>query len=302
MATSIVFRQVAVLLIFAVIGFVLAKANVINKAHSKVLSVLGVYVFMPAKFFKTFSGNFTPDYIAQKYHVLLISIGVLVVLVIVSHQLAKLFSKDHYVRNVCQYTMTIPNYGYMGYVLAEALYGEAALLNIMMFGLPISIYTNTEGYRMLTGAGKLSFSKIFNPMFIAMLIGCVWGYFALPVPEIAESVLSGTSSCVGPVSMILAGVVVAEQKLFSILTDFKVYVLVLLRLIVIPAVIGGVMYLVFGREMATISLMIFAMPCGLNTIVFPKLVGKDCKMGAGLTLISTVGALFSIPFWLNILG
>ena len=29
------------------------------------------------------------------------------------------------------------------------------------------------------------------------------------------------------------------------------------------------------------ALMMHAMPCGMNTIVFPKLVGQDCRTGAG---------------------
>ena len=49
------------------------------------------------------------------------------------------------------------------------------------------------------------------------------------------------------------------------------------------------------------ALIITCMPCGLNTIVFPRLVGEDCKTGARLALISHVFALISIPFWLSLL-
>jgi len=302
MATSIVFEQVAVLFIFSIIGYILAKAGIINKQHSKLLSVLMVYVFMPAKFFKTFAGNFTVEYISTKYNLFLISLAILIILVIITKQTAKLFSRDHYERNIFQYSQTIPNFGYMGYVLAEAIYGEAALLNIMLFGLPISIYTNTEGYRLLTGTGKFSLKKIFNPMFVATLIGCIWGLFSLPVPSIANSVLTSASGCAGAVSMLLMGIVISEQKLLSLLADIRVYIMTAIRLFVIPAAVGGVLYAIFGREITTISLMVFAMPCGLNTIVFPKLVGKNCKIGAGLALVSVIGSLFSIPFWLSIWG
>lgn len=311
MATEIVFNQVAALFVFAIIGYVLAKTGIVNKQHSKILSVLGVYVFMPAKFFKTFANNFTPYYISTKYVYWIISVVVLVLLVLISKQTAKLFSKDKYERNIFQYTQTVPNFGYMGYVLAEAIYGESFLTNVMMLGLPVSVYTNTEGFRMLTGTGGFSLKKIFNPMFIATIIGCIWGYFGLSVPGVAETVLTSASDCAGAVSMLLMGIVVAEQKLFSLITDIRVYIMVIIRLFVIPGLVGGAFYLILPllgfsaeatREMIKISLLIFAMPCGLNTIVFPKLVGKDCKIGAGLALISVVGSLFSIPMWLAIWG
>lgn len=311
MATNVVINQVAALFIFAIIGYVLAKANIVNRAHSKILSVLGVYVFMPAKFFKTFAANCTPYYISTKYIYWIISVVVLILLVLISKQVAKLFSKDQYERNVFQYTMTVPNFGYMGYVLAEAIYGSGVLTNVMMLGLPISVYTNTEGYRMLTGTGGFSLKKIMNPMFIATIIGCVWGYFGLSVPAVAQTVLDSASGCAGAVSMLLMGIVVAEQKLFSIVTDFRIYIMVAIRLFAIPGLVGGAFYFVMPqlgfsaeetRELVRYSLMIFAMPCGLNTIVFPKLVGKDCKLGAGFALVSVAASLFSIPFWLTVWG
>lgn len=311
MATEVVFNQVAALFIFAIIGYILAKTNIVNRAHSKILSVLGVYVFMPAKFFLNFQRDFTPEYIKTKYIYWVISLIVLVALVAVSKQVAKLFSKDKYERNVFQYTMTVPNFGYMGYVLAEAIYGGSVVTNVMMLGLPISIYTNTEGYRMLTGTGGFTLKKIFNPMLIATVIGCIWGYFGLPVPTVAKNVLVSASGCAGAVSMLLMGIVIAEYNLLSVIGDFRVYVIAFIRLFVIPGLVGGAFWVIMPllgfspentHEIVKYSLMIFAMPCGLNTIVFPKLVGKDCKLGAGFTLVSVGASLFSIPFWLSIWG
>lgn len=102
--------------------------------------------------------------------------------------------------------------------------------------------------------------------------------------------------------MLLMGIAISEQKLLSLLTDIRIYLVAAIRLFLIPAAVGGVVYFLFGREITTISLMVFAMPCGLNTIVLPKLVGKNCKIGSGLALVSTIGSLISIPFWLSIWG
>lgn len=300
MATSIVLEQTSVLFIFAIIGWVLAKTGIINTQHSKLLSILLVYVFMPAKFFKSFANDFTTEYISTQYNLILIAIAILVVLVIITKYTAKLFSRDAYERNIFQYSQTISNFGYMGYVLAEALYGGTTLLNIMLFGLPVQIYINTEGYRLLVGTGKFSLKEIFNPMFVATLIGCIWGLFSLPIPSIADSILTSASGCAGAVSMLLMGIAISEQKLLSLLTDIRIYLVAAIRLFLIPAAVGGVVYFLFGREITTISLMVFAMPCGLNTIVLPKLVGKNCKIGAGLALVSTIGSLISIPLWLSI--
>jgi predicted permease len=48
------------------------------------------------------------------------------------------------------------------------------------------------------------------------------------------------------------------------------------------------------------AVMMACMPCGLNTIVFPKLVGEDCKIGARLALLTHLFSCFTIPVWLSV--
>ena len=45
---------------------------------------------------------------------------------------------------------------------------------------------------------------------------------------------------------------------------------------------------------------LFAMPCGLNTIVFPRLVGEKCEIGAGLAFISSILSLITLPLLVQI--
>ena len=143
---TLVFTQVLQLLIFAAIGFALAKGKIVNAAHSKLLSALVVYVFMPATVFKTFSTNFTVKYISEKYYYLLVGIAVLVIIAQSAQFVSKLLSREPYEQNVYKNSLTVPNSGYMGYALCEAVYGSATLLNVIIFALPITVYCYSIGY------------------------------------------------------------------------------------------------------------------------------------------------------------
>ena len=44
------------------------------------------------------------------------------------------------------------------------------------------------------------------------------------------------------------------------------------------------------------------MPCGMNTIVFPKLVGQDCRTGAGLACVTSILCCITIPLCLWLFG
>ena len=46
------------------------------------------------------------------------------------------------------------------------------------------------------------------------------------------------------------------------------------------------------------AVLMACMPCGLNTVVFPRMIGQDCRLGAKLILLSCILSCITIPFWL----
>ena len=182
----------------------------------------------------------------------------------------------------------------MGYALAEGLLGESVLMNMMMFALPVSCYIYTIGFSMLTKR-PLSLKKLLNPGILAMGAGMLAGLFALPLPEAAFSILNKSSACMAPVSMLLAGIVISEFDLKKLLSNKLTYIIVLLRLLVIPIVLGTILNFICTPEIVQTSILFYAMPCGLNTIVFPKMIDENCEIGAGLAFLSNVFACATIP-------
>lgn len=98
-----------------------------------------------------------------------------------------------------------------------------------------------------------------------------------------------------PVSMLLAGIVVSEFSLRSMLKRKTIYTLAFLRLIFILVLLGVISSRLFGIETTQSAVLLYAMPCGLNTIVFPKLVDENCEIGAGIAFATNILACISIP-------
>lgn len=293
-----IFNQVFILFAFAAAGFIVAKSGKIKTEHTPLLSGLLVYVIAPLYVFETFSKNFTLKYISGNYEIILWSLGIVLFLGAVMAFMSKLFDKRKYERDVYEYSLVVPNSGYMGYPMAEAVLGSAGLLNAMIFCLPLSIYIYTIGYSKLTKSG-LSFRKIFNPSMIAMLLGAFAGLFEIPIPSVAYSIMSKAGACMGPISMLLAGIVVSEFNFKELLSEKKIYIVTSLRLFIIPVLIG-LITAPFSKTVMEVAVLIYAMPCGLNTIVFPRLVDEDCRLGAGFALLSNILACLSIPIVLSL--
>lgn len=320
---SAVFVQILLLMLFITIGYVLCKTGTADQSHSKLLSVLGFHIFLPANVFKTFSSYFTVEYLSQKYPLVLISAVFVIVMMLAGIPMARLMSKDKYQQAVYRYSLISSNYGYVGYTLAQSIFGEEMLMNVMMFAVPLSIYTYSVGYCMLT-KNKLSFKRLLNPVNIALVAGALVGLLkpyavalftahmpgfvawitplGQPVLALVNSFLSKAQACMGPISMLLTGMVISEYKFRDMLSQKSVYVMAALRLIVIPFAVCGLLLLLGLKDFLIPTLIMLALPCGLNTIVFPKLVGEDCKTGAALACLTSVLCCVTIPLTLWIFG
>ena len=295
-----VLKQLLILYIFLLAGYLVGKLIKSRASHSDILSVLLINVFLPCKVLNTFANNFTLSYFSERYPLLITSLILIVIVVIGAHFGSKLLTKNPYERKVYQYSFTLTNYSYLGYVLIESVFGESFLSEFVFFAIPFIVYTYTFGYALLTG-GKNFVKKLLNPLTVAIVLGMIIGLTNITLPEVVSKAISSSSACVGPLSMILTGMTLSTFKFKELILDVKAYIFTFLRLIVIPGIAYLVCLALSLFEVLPMVLIITAMPCGLNTVVFPKLIGEDCKTGARLALISHMFSIITLPLWLSLI-
>ena len=298
-------EQLLVLYIFIFLGWLFGKVKPETAQGSKLLSFLLVNLLLPSKVFLNFSQSFTVSYFKENYLTVIISVSVLTALALLAIPLSSLLSKKDYEKRVYRYSFVLTNYAYMGYTLIENAMGKSALANMMTFCIPFAIYTYTFGYVMLTGNGRFA-KKLINPMIGATVLGCAFGLCGAQLPGILNTALSSASACVGPLSMLLIGLVLASFPNKELLPDKGTLAFVGLRLLILPSMVLGIcklLSLVFTLPPAVypFAVLVACMPCGLNTVVFPKLVGEDCRRGARMVLYSHLFSIASISLWISIL-
>jgi len=297
---QIILKQLFILYVFLLAGWLIGKLKKDKASHADILSVLLVNVFLPCKVFNTFSKNVTVSYLSEKYVLVISSLVLLVIMAAVSFPIARLLTRNKYEKKVFAYSFTIGNYGYLGYALIDYVFGEAVLTEFMLFVIPFVLYTYTVGFMMLTGT-ELSLKRLLTPTTVAIVLGITAGLTDLPIPDVVSTIATNASACVGPLSMLLTGITLSTFALKELVTNKKAYAVSFIRLVAFPAVA----YLVCkGLRLSSVLpmvLMVACMPCGLNTVVFPKLVGEDCTIGARLALITHLLSIITLPFWLSLI-
>lgn len=295
-----ILTQLFNLYLFLFLGWFFGKRKPKNAEQTGVLSYLLVNLFLPCKVFRSFATNFTVEYLETNWKMPVIGLCLLALLILISIPLSKLLTKHPYERRVYQYSIPICNYAYMGYVLIEELLGKSALTGQILFCIPMIIYTYSIGFVLLSGNG-FSWKKMVNPMTCSIFLGAVVGLSGLKLPELVGDILSSASGCVGPLSMLLVGISLSAFSIKALLKRKSLYVFSFIRLALLPAMTFG-LFKLFGLNDALLYAMIATcMPCGLNTIVFPKLVGEDCSLGAGLVLTTHALSCITLPFWLMLI-
>jgi len=297
---QIVIKQLSILYVFLFVGWLIGKLKRDVASRADILSVLLVNIFLPCKVFNTFANNFSFSYFSNHYIVLLAALVLLSVLIIISKFIPRFLTQNEYEQKILSYSFVITNYAYLGYTLIASVFGENVLARFMLFAIPFIVYTYTVGYTQLTGHINAN-KTLINPITVAIVLGIFVGLLNIPLPEVVTSVTSMASACVGPQSMLLTGITLSTFSIKEMITDKTAYVFSALRLVVIPALVYLVCRVLMIESILPMLLIITCMPCGLNTIVFPKLVGKDCNLGARLALITHIFSVITVPFWLSLI-
>ncbi|MBQ8321255.1 MAG: AEC family transporter [Clostridia bacterium] len=294
------------------IGYIIKKLGVLPDNSATVLAKLETNVIFPALSFVTMGRNCTPDTISTHIVNIVLATVVMLIAITIAVGLAPLFAKEKGMeRGVYKYALAFANSGYVGDPLVLGMFGDAMLSYYKLYTFPLTIGIYTWGLNSLIpkSAGKKNMWKdLLNPSIVGLVLGVIAGLTGAfnILPGFAVNTLDALKSCMGPLAMILAGFTVASYPFKEMITDKKVYIATVLRLIILPAVLIAALFGI--KELANIALglnigntVLFlcffavAAPLGLNTVVFPAAYDGNPKTGAGMAMISHTICVITIP-------
>ena len=304
-------NQLLMMLSLVLVGFFLRKAQLLPDNSHVILSKLETLVFLPALNFATQIKQCNPTTFRENsalilYGLLLILIPVSLALT-VPYLLIKRKNKDlasEYQRNVYKYAITIANYGFVGNFIILGIWGEELFFKYSLFTFSFGIISYAWGLYLLIprkeSEGVLIGIKkaLLSPPLVAMIVGIICGLLGLGkyMPDFLGTALDNASSCMGPIAMLITGLVIGGYEIKSLLFDKKSYIMAFMRLIAIPSLILSIIVLLGGNEeLLILALVGFAAPIGLNTIVFPAAYGGNTKPGASMVMISQLLSVITIP-------
>lgn len=306
-----ILNQTILLLSFVVFGFILRKCKVLPLETDEVLSKLENIIFVPAIILSCFIDNCTIETLKSMWKTLVFSVAILIVLFPISFLLAKWLYKEKFLRKIAWYSLLFSNFGFMGNAIVKSVRPEIFFdytifimpfwFVVYLWAVPTLLMTNDETEKGI----KKTLKALFNPMFISLFIGLVIGLTGLRLPTVVTSIVDTAANCMAPVAMILTGVVIAKSNVWGLLKNWRLYALSAIRVLIFPFIYILVCWLLpvggfISETMLVCGMFVMCMPLGLNPVVIPAAYGADTSDAAGMTLISGIASVGTIPlmFWL----
>ena len=296
-------KNVISLLILMSVGYLLRRTESLPQQTAPVLSTLTTKLLLPSYVIRNLSQSCTMEKIYG--NLALFGLGILFTLLSIGTGmiLAKFLGRSDFEKKTYRYAFTFPNIGYFGYPLIEGVFGTEMLGNMIIFCIPLNIAIYTYGYLLFSNEQKITLKKVLStPPVAAFIIGCTLGLTGLQIPNLFDKLLSGVGNCMSPVTMLLAGFVLGSFSLRKLFTGVRGYWLSATRLLGIP-LLFGIGLVLFGAKgvYLMIPLLAFALPMGLNTVVFPESHGIDASDNARMCFVSYLLATVMLPLTFSLI-
>ncbi len=301
-----VLNKTVTMMVLLALGYLLRRRGAVSDKAARDLGALETKLILPTYIFITLARAATPDKMAGNAKLISLGVALIAFMILTASVASKIFPGSRVEKIVFYYILVFPNFGYFGYPVVRAAFGEEGLAQYVLFALPFTIGIYTYGAYLLTskreqipgkrGSFLASFRSLPIPVLVAVILGLAVGLLRIPLPAMVTDFFDFTSACMSPLSMVLAGFILAALPLPKLFCSGKGYVISIIKLIIQPALVCGVAYLCGLRGFELIfPTLLAATPVGMNTVIFSKPENEDYTSTVVTCFTSYLIGLITVP-------
>ena len=296
---GLLFNEIAVLFLIMGLGFLLVKTKVLKSADSRMLSMILIWLINPAVVLKAFQIDFTPEVRDRFLLAAGVAVAVNLLLMLITWGYGKLLKLDAVERASVMYA----NAGNLVIPLVSAILGGEWVIYASAFMCVQLAFLWTHGQAQIGGSGGNSWKKILlNANLIAIVVGVIMLLTGLRLPPVIQNVCGQLGGTIGPVSMIMLGMLLADVKWGELLRQPRNWLVMALKMVVTPTVvllmlkISGVTGLVEdGKTIVYISFMAVITPCATTVTQLAQMYRNRPAYASALNAMTTVISIVSMP-------
>jgi predicted permease len=292
-------KQIASMFIILFFGFLTIRLKVLTEENSKAISKLVIYVVAPSCLISSFQISFSPE----KLTGLLLSLSCAVFIHILYILISKLLEKPLKLSGIERASIIYPNSVNLIIPLIVAVLGKEWVFYSTGYMIVQNIMIWTHGKSVICGDKKLEFKKIIaNINISAIFLGLILFLAKIQVPGIIKYSLDTMGDMLGPLSIFVIGMLLGSMKFKEIIGNKRAYLIVLLRLIVLPLFVVIILGLSHvsglhpeGKNILLITIMSASSAVAAMVTQFAQLYDKEPGYASVINVMSVLLCIITMP-------
>ena len=292
-------QEIIKLFVIMFMGYVVVKAGLMKASESKSVSVILVYLVNPCVIVNAFQVEYTPE--VQKGLILAVMAAVVIHLLYLL--LTAILKHPLHLNVIERATAIYSNAGILVIPLVQVLLGQEYVIYSSAFITVQLVLLWTHCKSMLCEESKLEWKKILlNVNIISIFVGVILFVSRISLPSGVQSVLGMMNNLMGPLGMLLAGMVIADVSMKNVFLRKRNYLSAALRLLIYPVLSLAVMKIIslfapvsdFKQILLTVYLASVTPACTTVTSM-AQLYDKDAGYASSLYVLTTLLSIVTMP-------
>ena len=288
------------LVLIMLLGYLCARIGITGPEFNQRVTPLMVKVLLPATILNSvlsvpdFSGRELLDYI-------------LVMTVMVALQMLPAWFLPRLMRTrsedvgATRLVTAFGNVGFVGLPVVAAIFGDEMVFFASLCNIPFNLALySCSAAQLSPDGGRVRWQDVLNAPVIATLLSVVLLLSRVHVPGVLADTISSVSGVTIPLSMLVIGTSLGGISVRSVLTDWRVYVVSAVRLLVCPLLTWLVLRPFAAGALLGISVLMAACPSAMLVTALCLQYGRSDAFASKCIFLSTVLSAVTIPLliWL----
>ena len=291
-------KQIASMLLMGLTGFIAVRAKLLKAEDSRILSVLIMYLVSPFSIYHAFQMDFSMDKLS--------GLGLALAAAVLAHvvffglnRAIRPFTKELSIESA---SIMYPNSLNLVIPLVTAtLGGEWVFYSTAFCALQTFLFWS-HCVSLIRGDGVILWKKMLNFNILGTFLGLISFLTGFRLPGVFSTAVSGIASLIGPVSMLIAGMVLGGMDLKKTFGNSKAYVVSLERLLLYPLAVLLVFRLFSvtrfhpeGRNIILITMMSVSSCTASSVMQMANVYHKNEEYACVINIITLVLCVITMP-------
>ncbi len=296
---SLLFEQIASLFLCLCAGFLLVKLGLLHSSDSRILNLVCVYLIFPCVYIKAFQLPLTDEIRSGFLFALVVGAVIQLILILITRWIVR----PLHLNPIDRASIVFSNAANLNFPLIAAILGDEWVIYGSAYVFVHTILYWTVCVSMVSGQSVRNWKKILlNNNIVSIFIAILIMITGLPIPRILNTTINSVAAMIGPLSMILVGIILGGIDLRRALLNKRVYLVAFLKLIAVPALILLLMRLcrlpelvVNGDKIVYILFLAVIAPTGVLVTQIAQLYHQDAEYASAINVVTTLFCIVTMP-------